>query len=299
MSWPEVYKINSDFNSPLNHLIWLNDYKTYGQNSYVYNDKDKWSELLSDYLLCMNDFGVAQYSLEYANTHNQAGKAFSAVYGTETHGTTLLDSCETIEDVYVENQNVFAYVYDKLTWLQNYVKTNKANFISLGLTILDTLKITAVMSNILLYNYRQMFTKASLQKIFENEAFRNYLKPLKLGYTSSSGDYVKDEFTGSDVNTFQIMQYVWNNAMSAKTLTLSPTGTWKPLMSGKIIVLGGNVTNEVKVRPEKGTESEVSISGYMYGVSQAHMYFQFFEGDMEFWNNFSGITAYIYYLDAT
>lgn len=40
MSWAEVKKaVNSDVLVPLNHLIWLIDYKTFGQESYVFNTK--------------------------------------------------------------------------------------------------------------------------------------------------------------------------------------------------------------------------------------------------------------------
>ena len=48
MSWTEVKgSINSDITVPLNHLLWLNDYKTFGQESFVFNDKRLLHELFT------------------------------------------------------------------------------------------------------------------------------------------------------------------------------------------------------------------------------------------------------------
>lgn len=50
--------VNSDVIIPMNHLIWLNDYHTYGDNSYVKNVSSVWSELVSSiptYKLLAND----------------------------------------------------------------------------------------------------------------------------------------------------------------------------------------------------------------------------------------------------
>ena len=44
--WALGKKLNSRVaDVPINHLIWLNDYKTYGENSYVFRDKGIWNEL--------------------------------------------------------------------------------------------------------------------------------------------------------------------------------------------------------------------------------------------------------------
>lgn len=63
MSWSEVKKINSDLGAPLNHLIWLNDYKTYGENSYVFQDKRILKELYAS-PIAAND---VQIFIEAAN----------------------------------------------------------------------------------------------------------------------------------------------------------------------------------------------------------------------------------------
>lgn len=60
--WALGKKLNSQIaDVPLNHLIWLNDYKTYGEDSYVFNDKDIWNELLQSYLLIANDVSCTSF----------------------------------------------------------------------------------------------------------------------------------------------------------------------------------------------------------------------------------------------
>ena len=45
--------LNTDSQIPINHIIWLNDYKFYGEESYVYQDKNKLHELYKDGALCI------------------------------------------------------------------------------------------------------------------------------------------------------------------------------------------------------------------------------------------------------
>lgn len=45
MSWAEVMKVNGDMGNPLNLLLALNDYKTYGVNSYAFQTKKIWDTL--------------------------------------------------------------------------------------------------------------------------------------------------------------------------------------------------------------------------------------------------------------
>lgn len=66
---------------PLNHLIWLNDYKTYGENSYVFQNKDILHELYEDYKLTINDLRCRVEAMKYAVEHEQVGKSLSEIYG--------------------------------------------------------------------------------------------------------------------------------------------------------------------------------------------------------------------------
>ena len=78
MSWALGKKLNSQIaNVPLNHLIWLNDYKTYGSDSYVSVDTDKYDELMRNYNLTMNDPLVMGEALEYAIANDEFGRAIA------------------------------------------------------------------------------------------------------------------------------------------------------------------------------------------------------------------------------
>lgn len=80
--WAGIKKaVNSDLSTPLNHLIWLNDYKTFGEDSYVFQNKDILHELYRDYELCMNDEYIISEVLEYANSINEVGKSVLSIYG--------------------------------------------------------------------------------------------------------------------------------------------------------------------------------------------------------------------------
>lgn len=65
MAWDEIKQsVNSYLDVPLNHIIWLNEYKTYGEDSYVFRDKDILNEL---YLskCALNDTYIYQNALSY------------------------------------------------------------------------------------------------------------------------------------------------------------------------------------------------------------------------------------------
>ena len=75
------------------HLTWLLDYKTYGNNSYVYNDKDKLHELYNDIKLSMNDIDIMGEALEYAiSVGSNIGNVLSSIYSADTINGSTIDS---------------------------------------------------------------------------------------------------------------------------------------------------------------------------------------------------------------
>lgn len=85
MSWVEIRKaVNSDLNVPLNHLIWLNDYKTYGEKSYVFQNKDILHELYKDFQLTANDVSVNKTVLEFLikEDNPDIGLFFGSMYNS-------------------------------------------------------------------------------------------------------------------------------------------------------------------------------------------------------------------------
>ena len=97
--WVGIKKaINSDLSTPLNHLIWLNDYKTFGEESYVFQHKDILHELYRDYKLCMNESTINTEAFEYVlSLDTEVGMAFASIYGIEAIDT--LKSLSTMNAV--------------------------------------------------------------------------------------------------------------------------------------------------------------------------------------------------------
>ena len=88
MGWDEVKKINSDMKVPLDVYQNLNDYKLWGEDSYVYQDKSKLHKLYETTVVSMNDLELSGEALEYLTTANKhIGKALGSVYGIERKDT--------------------------------------------------------------------------------------------------------------------------------------------------------------------------------------------------------------------
>ena len=82
MGWDEVKKINSDMKVPLDVYQYLNDYRLWGEDSYVYQDKSKLYKLYETTVVSMNDLELSGEALEYLTTSNKhIGKALGSVYG--------------------------------------------------------------------------------------------------------------------------------------------------------------------------------------------------------------------------
>lgn len=67
------------------HSIWLNDYKTYGADSFVYNNTDFLYELYSDYELTLHDKNIRDETIRFAINNNEVGKAFGSIYGVDSN----------------------------------------------------------------------------------------------------------------------------------------------------------------------------------------------------------------------
>ena len=82
MGWDEVKKINSDMKVPLDVYQYLNDYRLWGEDSYVYQDKSKLHKLYETTVVSMNDLELSGEALEYLAANNKhIGKALGSVYG--------------------------------------------------------------------------------------------------------------------------------------------------------------------------------------------------------------------------
>ena len=91
--------INSDFmNVPLDKLLHLTDYKMYGEDSYVFQQKELLYELYECTYLSMNDKELSAEALDYLLKNNKnIGEALSNVYSIERKD--LLKSLRTMQAV--------------------------------------------------------------------------------------------------------------------------------------------------------------------------------------------------------
>ena len=82
--------LNTDSKIPINHIIWLNDYKFYGDESYVYQDKNKLHELYKDGALCIHDKSILEEASNWCIDNGYAGAFLAAAYDMDTTAVAVL-----------------------------------------------------------------------------------------------------------------------------------------------------------------------------------------------------------------
>ena len=82
--------LNTDSRIPINHIIWLNDYKFYGEESYVYQDKNKLHELYKDGALCIHDKSILDEASNWCIDNGYAGAFLAAAYDMDTTAVAVL-----------------------------------------------------------------------------------------------------------------------------------------------------------------------------------------------------------------
>ena len=81
MSWAEVSKVNSDFmETPLDVLMYLADYKMYGESSFVYQDKSKLYKVYEASNISMNDSKVNGEALDHLLKTQNAGEVLTLIH---------------------------------------------------------------------------------------------------------------------------------------------------------------------------------------------------------------------------
>ena len=81
MSWAEVSKVNSDFmETPLDALMYLADYKMYGESSFVYQDKSKLYKVYEASNISMNDSKVNGEALDHLLKTQNAGEVLTLIH---------------------------------------------------------------------------------------------------------------------------------------------------------------------------------------------------------------------------
>ena len=117
--------INSDFmNVPLDKLLHLTDYKMYGEDSYVFQQKELLYELYECTYLSMNDKELSAEALDYLLKNNKnIGEALSNVYSIERKD--LLKSLRTMQAV-TSSSTAMQAVLSSSTAMQAVVSSSTA-----------------------------------------------------------------------------------------------------------------------------------------------------------------------------
>ena len=117
--------INSDFmNVPLDKLLHLTDYKMYGEDSYVFQQKELLYELYECTYLSMNDKELSAEALDYLLKNNKnIGEALSNVYSIERKD--LLKSLRTMQAV-ASSSTAMQAVLSSSTAMQAVVSSSTA-----------------------------------------------------------------------------------------------------------------------------------------------------------------------------
>lgn len=195
------------------HGIWLLDYKTYGTDSYVYNNKNFLHELYSDYAISMNDNLLNSDALIYAENNNEYGKALLNIYGVEYDGDS--DEIGSIDDLIsntsamtaIANNSIAMKVIANSSTAMNAIATNSA---AMNVIANSSIAMKAIVSNksamYTLYNY---YNQAAVNIFFNS----NYL----LSACQSSSLY---------------------EVTSSTTAVLTSASTRRTHYSGKCLVLG-------------------------------------------------------------
>ena len=110
---------------PLNHLIWLNDYKTYGENSYVFQNKDILHELYKSPTLIVDPY-ITIDALDYifGNCTEEETKTILQKYYYKDLNNLISNGVSFANATYTEIQLLLLYHY--------YYGLDLTNFWSVG-----------------------------------------------------------------------------------------------------------------------------------------------------------------------
>ena len=136
MSFAEIKKsVNSNLNTPINHLIWLNDYKTYGTNSYVYENKNMLHELYEDLQLSLNDKTISSEALNYLFANGlQEKDILKNMYLAEEfkNYNSVADILKNKEAAksFLENETLYTVLSNNVTIMGNIFKEENIDLLN-------------------------------------------------------------------------------------------------------------------------------------------------------------------------
>ena len=124
MSWAEVSKVNGDFlNAPLDIKMHLADYKMYGEDSYVFQQKELLHGLYECTHISMNDRRISGEALEYlAKNNKHIGEVLIAIF--DLGRKDIIKTLRTMQAV-VSSNTAMQAVASSNTAITEILKTNE------------------------------------------------------------------------------------------------------------------------------------------------------------------------------
>ena len=237
MGWDEVKKINSDMKVPLDVYQYLNDYRLWGEDSYVYQDKSKLHKLYETTVVSMNDLELSGEALEYLTTANKhIGKALGSVYGIERKDT--LSNLSTMSAV-ANSSTAMSAVANSSTAMSAVANSSTA--------------MSAVINS---STAMVRLSTSSLKKRVNNgQKATGLMLPMSLGgntyfYRQDIGNYGRIEYVDGSLQTFAdgwTKGYTnWGDVLRQKPLQAKLVRVFKGGGSDNwvdIILISGTITN--------------------------------------------------------
>ena len=192
--------INSDFmNVPLDKLLHLTDYKMYGEDSYVFQQKELLYELYECTYLSMNDKELSAEALDYLLKNNKnIGEALSNVYGIERKD--ILSTLSTMSAV-INSSTAMSVVINSSTAMSAVANSSTA----MSAVINSSTAMSAVINS---STAMARLSTSSLRKRVKNgQKATGLMLPMSLGgntyfYREDVGNYGRIEYVDSSLQTF-------------------------------------------------------------------------------------------------
>ena len=209
MGWDEVKKINSDMKVPLDVYQNLNDYKLWGEDSYVYQDKSKLHKLYETTVVSMNDLDLSGEALEYLTTANKhIGKALGSVYGIQRKDT--LSTLSTMSAV-ANSSTAMSAVINSSTAMSAVINSSTAmSAVANSSTAMSAVANSSTAMSAVINSSTAMsrLSTSSLRKRVNNgQKATGLMLPMSLGgntyfYKQDIGNYGRIEYVDGSLQTF-------------------------------------------------------------------------------------------------
>lgn len=209
---------------PLNHLIWLSDYKTYGTSSYVYNDKNILHELYKS-PISANDKKVISEALNYLLDYEDAyvGKFIHYMYRHRNEDEWL--QCDSVDDIATDTSMLNLIAQDKLLMdvfeKNNTFKVAVQNNPDVTTKTVATVYNSSAANNPKASNALVLSVTAGCMKLtYMNVA--NFYRP-SVNYSDQNAANKTLIYPDGDENTYSQISKTDNNIHFAKSLSIDMT----------------------------------------------------------------------------